>query len=128
MEKLVFQKEQKPARQRVAVYCRDGADTGDATIRKAQEERLTQRVRETSGWALANVYTDAGAETRMDVREAFQRMLADCREGKLDKILVQSISRFARNTHDCLSVLRELASLGVSVRFEKEDIDTGAFV
>lgn len=58
----------------------------------------------------------------MDKREDFNRMLADCRKGKIDKILVKSISRFARNTKDCLEALRELTSLGISVYFEEENI------
>ena len=63
--------------------------------------------------------------TRMDKREDFNRLMADCRKGKIDKIVVKSISRFARNTRDCLAALRELSSLGVTVKFEKENIDTG---
>lgn len=51
-------------------------------------------------------------------------MMADCRKGKIDRILVKSVSRFARNTKDCLSALRELSGMGVTVRFEKENIDT----
>ena len=61
----------------------------------------------------------------MDKREDLNRLLADCRKGKIDKVLVKSISRFARNTRDCLASLRELSRLGVSVQFEKENIDTG---
>ena len=53
-------------------------------------------------------------------------MLTDCRKGRIDKILTKSVSRFARNTRDCLVTLRELAARGVSVQFEKENIDTGA--
>ena len=61
----------------------------------------------------------------MDKREDFQRLLADCRKGKVDRVLCKSISRFARNTKDCLAALRELSALGVTVYFEKENIDTG---
>lgn len=57
-------------------------------------------------------------------REDFQRMMADCRRGLIDQILVKSISRFARNTKDCLEAVRELKELGVNVRFEREGIDT----
>ena len=60
----------------------------------------------------------------MDKREDFNRMMRDCRKGKIDRILVKSVSRFARNTKDCLSALRELSGMGVTVRFEKENIDT----
>lgn len=63
--------------------------------------------------------------TRMERREDFNRMLADCRRGKIDRILVKSLSRFSRNTRDCLAALRELTALGVTVCFEKENIDTG---
>ena len=72
------------------------------------------------------MYADEGITgTRMDKREDLNRLLTDCRKGKIDKVLVKSISRFARNTRDCLASLRELSRLGVSVQFEKENIDTG---
>ncbi len=58
-------------------------------------------------------------------RVEFNRMLADCRAGKIDRILIKSMSRFARNTRDSLHFMRELMRLGVTVRFEKENIDTG---
>ena len=61
----------------------------------------------------------------MDRREDLNRLLADCQRGKVDKVLVKSISRLARNTRDCLTILRELFRLGVTVQFEKENIDTG---
>ena len=51
-------------------------------------------------------------------------MMRDCRKGKIDRILVKSISRFARNTKDCLAAIRELKELGVSVQFEEQGIDT----
>lgn len=51
-------------------------------------------------------------------------MISDCRKGKIDRIYTKSISRFARNTKDCLKNIRELKSLGITVLFEKENIDT----
>ena len=60
----------------------------------------------------------------MAKRDDFQRMMTDCRRGLIDQILVKSISRFARNTKDCLQNIRELKELGVNVRFEREGIDT----
>ncbi len=57
-------------------------------------------------------------------RTQFNRMLDDCRKNKLDRILVKSISRFARNTKESLEVTRELKSLGITIFFEKENIDT----
>ena len=78
------------------------------------------------GWELVDVYADEGLTgTRMDRREDLNRLLADCQRGKVDKVLVKSISRLARNTRDCLTILRELFRLGVTVQFEKENIDTG---
>ena len=62
--------------------------------------------------------------TSVEKREDFQRMMQDCRKGKIDRILVKSISRFARNTKDCLAAVRELKELGVSVQFEEQGIDT----
>jgi len=70
-------------------------------------------------------WDEAQSGTRMDKREDFNRMMADCRKGKIDRILVKSVSRFARNTHDCLVALRELMRLGVTVKFEEDNIDTG---
>ncbi|MEG0304193.1 MAG: recombinase family protein, partial [Oscillospiraceae bacterium] len=56
----------------------------------------------------------------------FQRLLQDCRTGEIDRVLVKSISRFARNTVDCIETVRELSLLGIAVAFEKENIDTSA--
>ena len=74
---------------------------------------------------MVDIYADEGLTgTRMEQREDFNRMMADCRKGRIDKVLVKSVSRFARNTKDCLAALRELMSLGVTVYFEKENINT----
>lgn len=74
---------------------------------------------------LVDIYADEGITgTREDKRDEFQRMIKDCRRGKIDRIYTKSISRFARNTKDCLKNIRELKSLGITVFFEKENIDT----
>lgn len=111
---------------RVAAYCRVSSDSADQLHSYAAQIRnYTEVIEKHVGWKLIDVYADEGLTgTRMDNREDFNRMLADCRKGKIDKILVKSISRFSRNTYDCLSVLRELTALGVSVYFEKENIGT----
>ena len=113
---------------RVAAYCRVSSDSADQLHSYAAQIRnYTEVIEKRDGWKLIDVYADEGLTgTRMDNREDFNRMLADCRKGKIDKILVKSISRFSRNTYDCLSVLRELTALGVSVYFEKENIGTEA--
>ena len=77
-------------------------------------------------WQLVDIYADEGITgTDMEKRDDFKRMLTDCRKGRIDKILTKSVSRFARNTRDCLVTLRELAARGVSVQFEKKDFYTG---
>lgn len=74
---------------------------------------------------MVDIYADEGISgTSVAKRDDFQRMMADCRRGLIDQILVKSISRFARNTKDCLQNIRELKELGVNVRFEREGIDT----
>lgn len=74
---------------------------------------------------LIDIYADEGITgTREDKRDEFQRLMKDCRKGKIDRIHTKSISRFARNTRDCLKNVRELKSLGITIYFEKENIDT----
>ncbi len=74
---------------------------------------------------LVEVYADEGITgTSMQKRDNFNRMIADCEKGKIDRIYCKSISRFARNTTECLKIIRHLKSLGVTVYFEKEKLDT----
>lgn len=76
------------------------------------------------GWEYAGVYADEAQTGTKDSREQFQRLLSDCRSGKIDHIVTKSISRLARNTVTLLETVRELKSLGVSVYFEEQNIDT----
>ena len=124
--KVIPPREQAPATLRVAAYCRVSSDSSDQLHSYAAQIRnYTSEISKHDGWELVDIYADEGLTgTRMDQREDFNRMLADCRKGKIDKVLVKSISRFSRNTKDCLATLRELTSLGVSVCFEKENINT----
>ena len=112
---------------RVAAYCRVSSDSTDQLHSYAAQIReYTRQISDHVGWEMVDVYADEGLTgTKLDKREDFNRMMADCRKGKIDRILVKSISRFARNTRDCLASLRELSRLGISVYFEKENIDTG---
>jgi DNA invertase Pin-like site-specific DNA recombinase len=116
----------KPDILRVAAYCRVSSDSADQLHSYATQIRAyTEMIRQHQDWQLVDIYADEGLTgTRMDKREEFQRMMADCRKGKIDRILVKSISRFARNTKDCLTAIRELSSLGVSVLFEEDHMDT----
>lgn len=118
--------EGKPDTLRVAAYCRVSSDSSDQLHSyAAQIRKYTEEIGSHEGWELVDIYADEGLTgTRMDKREDFNRMMADCRKGRIDKVLVKSVSRFARNTKDCLAALRELMSLGVTVCFEKENINT----
>ena len=118
--------ESKPDTLRVAAYCRVSSDSSDQLHSyAAQIRKYTAEIGNHEGWELVDIYADEGLTgTRMDKREDFNRMLSDCRKGRIDKVLVKSVSRFARNTKDCLAALRELMSLGVTVYFEKENINT----
>lgn len=124
--KIIPPREKKTAILRVAAYCRVSSDSSDQLHSYAAQIRgYTEEISKHDGWELVDVYADEGLTgTRMDKREDFNRMLSDCRKGRIDKILVKSISRFARNTKDCLASLRELTMLGVSVDFDKEGIST----
>lgn len=113
---------------RVAAYCRVSTD------KEAQQESLeTQmnvfrdQIERHDGWELAGIYADQGLTgTIARKRPEFMRLIRDCKDGKVDFIITKSISRFARNTVDCLQYVRDLQSLGVDVYFCKEDIDTSS--
>ena len=112
---------------RVAAYARVSSDSADQLNSFAtQGDYYTSTIRSNDEWEFAGLYADeAVSGTTAEKRDEFQRLLADCRAGKIDRILVKSISRFARNTLDCIQTVRELKLLGVAVQFEKESIDTG---
>lgn len=123
---IIPSSEYKPETLRVAAYCRVSSDSSDQLHSYASQiRRYTEEISRHEGWKLVDIYADEGLTgTRMDKREDFNRMLSDRRKGKIDKVLVKSVSRFARNTKDCLAALRELMSLGVTVYFEKENFNT----
>ena len=90
-----------------------------------QVEHYTQMINARPEWKLVKIYADPGISgTRAEKRPEFMQMIEDCRAGKIQKVLVKSISRFARNTVDSLTYIRELKDLGISVYFESENIDT----
>ena len=110
---------------RVAAYAR--VSTGkDAMLHSlaAQVSYYSDLIQRNPEYAYAGVYADEGLSGTKESRPEFQRMLKDCRDGKIDKILCKSISRFARNTVTLLETVRELKALGVSVYFEEQNIDT----
>ncbi len=109
----------------VAAYARISMEN-DRTPKSlsAQISRYSDLIQSTPGWEYAGVYADSGISGTTTNRPQFQAMLAQARAGKIDLILTKSISRFARNTVDLLETIRALKTLGVEVRFEKENIST----
>ncbi|MCM1228249.1 MAG: recombinase family protein, partial [Clostridium sp.] len=118
--------EEKSAVIRCAAYCRVSSDSEDQLNSFMAQTRYYGQIFEHSETeTLIDIYADEGVTgTCEDKREDFQRMMKDCRKGKIDRIYTKSISRFARNTRDCLKNIRELKSLGITIFFEKENIDT----
>ncbi len=118
--------EQIRKKQRVAVYCRFSTDSEEQPAsREAQETRYTQKISENPDWEMVGFYADKGiiGADRKNHTE-FDKMVAACKRGDIDIILVRSISRFVRRTAECLEMVRMLKAIGVSVIFEKEGIDT----
>ena len=115
-----------PTLKRVAAYARVSMETERLEHSlSAQISYYSGLIQKTPGWQYAGVYADDGISgTGVAKRENFNRLLEDCEAGKIDIILVKSISRFARNTVDLLKTVRRLKELGISVRFEKEHIDS----
>ena len=116
----------KKKHQRVAAYCRVSTDSEEQiTSYEAQKAYYTQKIEENPDWELAGIFADKGLSgTSMKKRENFNKMIAACKRGKIDTILTKSLSRFARNTVDCLETVRMLKAHGIGVIFEKENINT----
>lgn len=108
---------------RVAAYCRVSTDQEeqDSSI-ELQELRYRQMIEENPNWENAGVFSERATGLNLQERSAFQAMMRQCREEKINLILTKSISRFGRNTLDILRVLQELQQLNVDVFFEKEDL------
>ena len=111
---------------RVAAYCRVFTDDEDQlTSYEAQQAYYTDKIMTNPQWTMAGIFADEGITgTSAQKRPEFQRMIRRCRQKKIDLVLVKSISRFARNTVDCLNYIRALRTLGIAVIFEKENINT----
>ena len=111
---------------RVAAYCRVSTDSEEqASSYEVQVAHYTQFIQKNPEWELAGIYADDGITgTNTKKREEFNRMIQDCMAGNIDMIITKSISRFARNTLDCLKYIRELKEKNIPVFFEKENINT----
>ena len=111
---------------RVAAYCRVSSSSDDQLHSfAAQVQYYTKFIRSNDQMELVDIYADEGLTgTKTTKRDEFNRMVADCKKGRIDRVLTKSLSRFARNTADALMYARILRENGVSILFEKENIDT----
>lgn len=111
---------------RVAAYCRVSTDSEEQlTSYEAQKNYYTDKIMTNPDWTMAGIYADEGITgTSARRRPEFLRMIRKCRQKKIDLVLVKSISRFARNTVDCLNYVRVLRSLGIAIIFEEQNINT----
>ncbi len=112
-----------PIRKNVAAYARVSSGK-DAMLHSlsAQISYYNSYIQQHGDWCFVGVYADEALTGTKDNRPEFQRMIADCRAGKIDMIITKSISRFARNTVTLLETVRELKALGVDVYFEEQNI------
>ena len=114
-----------PKRKRVAAYARvsSGKDAMLYSL-SAQVSYYAKLIQSNGGWEYVGVYADEAKTGTKDERENFQRLIADCKAGKVDMVITKSVSRFARNTVTLIETVRELKSIGVDVYFEEQNIHT----
>ena len=111
---------------RLAAYCRVSSDSSDQLNSFAAQIRYyTDYAKVHTEYELIDIYADEGISgTSLKKRDEFKRLIKDCENRKIDCIITKSISRFARNTSDLLTVLRMLKTLGVRVYFEEQALDS----
>lgn len=113
-------------KKRVAAYCRVSTDQ-DQQLNSFEAQRIyfQNLINSNEAWEMAGIYADEGISgTNTKKREQFNKMIADCKSHRIDMVVTKSISRFARNTVDCLNNIRLLKDLGIGIFFEKENINT----
>ena len=125
-KRTVEQKVEQHTKLKVAAYCRVSTDSDEQALSyEAQIEHYTSYIKKNRDWEFAGIYADDGISgTSTKNRDQFMQMIEDCQAGKIEMIVTKSISRFARNTLDCLNYIRLLKELGIPVYFEKKDFDT----
>lgn len=113
-------------RLKVAAYCRVSTDREEQeSSYDVQVAHYQEYISSRQDWELAGIYADDGiSATNTKKREQFNKMIDDCMSGRIDMVLTKSISRFARNTVDCLKIIRQLKEKRIPVMFEKENINT----
>lgn len=125
-KKLLTVDKEKYHQKKVAAYCRVSTDDEEQlTSYKNQMHFYSTMIAENKEWEFAGMYADEGISgTRADKRPEFKRMIRDCLAGKIDYVITKSVSRFARNTVDCLDYVRMLKARGIGIYFEEQGIDT----
>lgn len=115
-----------PPQIRLAAYCRVSSDSSDQLHSfAAQIKYYSEYCKRHPEYKFVDIYADEGVTgTSMEKRDDFRRMLRDCKKGLIDRIIVKSMSRFARNTEEMLTALRALEQMEVSVYFEEQGLDT----
>ena len=105
---------------RVAAYCRVSTETEEQNSSyEVQVAHYTEFIKKNNEWEFAGIFADDGISgTNTKKREEFNRMIDECMEGKIDLVITKSISRFARNTLDCLKYIRQLKEKNIAVFFE----------
>ena len=116
-----------PKKLRVAAYARVSTDSREQLVSlEAQKSHYETSIKSNPDWEYVGLYYDEGVSgTSMAKRDGLLKMLDDCEAGKIDFIIIKSISRLARNTTECLEAVRKLIRLKVFIYFEKENINTG---
>lgn len=111
---------------RTAAYCRVSTDSSDQVNSfMAQMQYYNDYIRQNPNMVLVDIYADEGITgTKAEKRPEFQRLMRDCKKGKIDLILTKSVARFARNTVDSLSYVRRLKAQGIGVFFEEQNLDS----
>lgn len=111
---------------RVAAYCRVSTEEEEQqSSYEAQRNYYTDKIMTNPEWTMAGIFADEGITgTSAKKRPEFLHMIHLCKQKKIDLVLTKSISRFSRNTVDCLKYIRVLRGLGIGVVFEKENINT----
>lgn len=126
MEVTIMLPEKQPiVKKKVCAYARVSTNSLDqADSLENQTSYYHDKITANPDYEFVGVFADRGYTGTKDNRPEFQKMMSQCRQGKIDLILVKSVSRFARNTTIVLQYVRELKALGVEVRFEDQNIKT----
>ena len=111
---------------RVAAYCRVSTASDEQLISlDTQKAHYEDYIKSNNEWEYSGIFYDEGITgTKMECRDGLNSLIDSCKKGLVDLVITKSISRFSRNTTDCLELVRKLTGMNVTVIFEKENINT----